>query len=194
MDFNDLVRRVERLYSALGQKADGEIQKHIKIRGMESAGSSEQNVLITFDNTHDEAGATNIVLAIIEHLAKLKDHLKRKVGESSHSVENMINQSLDLQLIMDLSNSEKHGYPLTRPARSHRSPRVLNIRATLAIPPQEQIGINIKTGEVVHPGKCQVDVRADVVDGSGKYICEWFSLVDRATQDWTNFIREHGLN
>lgn len=192
MDFNDLALRLERVYAAIGNKADGEIQKYIKLSIVGDVDDPNHTVVVSFDNGQSESETTNIVFVIIEHLAKLKDHLKTKLGSRRKLVEDKINESFELQLIMDLSNAEKHGYPLDT-ERSHRSPRLQNIRTALTIPPQEEIGINLRTGEVIEPGNCRIEVQAEVVDRGGKFICRWPQLVDKATKEWEHFIHEHSL-
>ncbi len=192
MDFNDLALRLERVYDAIGDKADGEIQKYIKLSIVGNVDDPNHTVRLSFDNGQSESTTTNIVFVIIEHLAKLKDHLKTKLGSRKSSVEDKINESFELQLIMDLSNAEKHGYPLDT-ERSHRSPRLQNIRTGLTIPPQEGIGINLRTGEVIEPGNCRIEIQAEVVDKAGEFICRWPRLVDKAINDWERFIHEHNL-
>jgi len=190
MDFNDLALRLERVYAAIGDKADGEIQKYVKIT---TVGGDPKCLNVSFDNGQSESETTNIVLAINEHLAKLKDHLKTKLGSQRQLVEDTINDSFELQLIMDLSNAEKHGYPLDRRERSNRSPRLVNIRTSVMIPPQEEIGINLRTGEVVKQGNCRIEVQAEVVNNAGELICRWPGLVDKALKEWEHFIHEHNL-
>lgn len=192
MDFNNLALRLERVYAAIGDKADGEIQKYVKFTIVGDVDDPKHTVVFSFDNGQSESKTTNIVFVIIEHLAKLKDHLKTKLGSRKNLVEDKINDSFELQLIMDLSNAEKHGYPLNT-ERSNRSPRLQSISTALVIPPQEEIAINLRTGEVVEPGKCRIEVQAEVVDKAGEFICRWPRLVDKATKEWEHFIHEHNL-
>ena len=193
LDFNDLAVRLERLYTAIGHKADGEIQKYFKISIIGDLNDPTHKLVISFTRDQNKSETTNIAFVIIEHLAKLKDHLKNEMGDRKQLVEDHINQSLELQLIMDLSNAEKHGYPLSRPERSQRSPRLQDIGADLTIPPQGELLIDIGTEIVVEPGNCQIRVQADVLDKSGALICQWSAMIDKALAEWEAFIREHDL-
>jgi len=192
MDLNNLTLRLERIYTAIGDTTDAEIQKYIKVTIVGDANSPNPTIKITFNNNQSESKTTNIVLVIIEHLAKLKDHLKNKMGNQKQLVEKKVNESLELQLIMDLSNAEKHGYPV-KTERSKKSPRIQNITTSLVIPPQEKIGINPRTGEIVEPGSCFIRVEAEIVDKSGTLICRWPQMINKALGEWENFIQEHRL-
>lgn len=193
MDFNDLQLRLERIYTAIGDLTDWEIQKYVKITIVGDVDDPNKTAVISFDNGKSESELTNIVVVTIEHFAKLKDHLKKKLGSRDQLVEDNINKSFELQLIMDLYNAEKHGYPLQRPDRSHKSPRIQNIKTVLTIPPQEVIGINTRTREVVVQGNCHIKVLAEIVDKNGVFICSLSQLVDTAMREWEHFIRDHNL-
>lgn len=193
MDFNDLALRLERVYTAIGERADGEVQKYIKIVIIGDIDDPKHTIEISFNNGQSDSKTTDIIFTIIEHLAKLKDHLKNKLGIQKQFVEDKINESFFLRLIIDLSNSEKHGYPLTNPERTGKSPRLQNIRTSLMIPPQEEIGINIHTGEVVKLGNCRIVAQAEVVEKDGELICMWYELVDGAIKEWEGFIKEHHI-
>jgi len=193
MDFNDLALRLNRLYHAIGRAADWDVRKHVRVTPMDNTPDSLTLYQVTFDATTDETGNTNIIVSIIGHLAKLKDHLKNRMADSAQLVEDYINQSAYLQIIIDLSNSEKHGYPLQRRERSGKSPMLENIQCSLVIPPQERIGIEMNTGRIVDPGKSRIEVTADVVDGSGELIFRFAELIDNALSQWEQFIDTHDL-
>jgi hypothetical protein len=194
MDFNDLALRLERVYVAIGKRADGEIQKYLNVTSVGKADDPNPTFEVSFDNGQSDAETTEIVVAIIEHLAKLKDHLKSKLGRRKKLVEDRINGSFELQLIMDLNTSEKHTYPPTITNRSNKKPRLENISTGLLMPPQAQIAINLTKGKIVDTGNCRIEVESDVVDESGNFICKWSKMVDKAIREWELFIQEYNLN
>jgi len=190
MDFNDLTLRLERTYASIGQATDCDILKYVHVQRVSEG---DNRYLITFDNGKNEAEKANILFPIIEHLAKLKDHLKNMLGTNSGIVEDTINNNQYLQLIMDLSNAEKHGYPLTSSNRSNKKPKLINVINSLVIPPQEQIGINLKTGELVEWNNCYITIDGDVVDEYDVFICHIPQLLSSSTRAWENFIKVERL-
>lgn len=190
MDFNDLALRLERLYASIGQATDCDILKYVHVQRDSKWSNS---YVITFDNGKNEAEKANLLFPIIEHLAKLKDHLKNMLGTNSKKVEDEINNNENLQLIMGLSNAEKHGYPLTHSNRSNKKPKLINVKNALVIPPQEQIGINLKTGELVEWNNCYITIDGDVVDEHDVFICHIPQLLSSSTRAWENFIEVEKL-
>jgi len=99
---------------------------------------------------------------IIHHLANLKDNLKNQLrsnGLPPNEVETQISKDINLQLIADLCNQEKHGYPLTRTRRFRLDPVIVNIHHELAVP------LSIGFSNVF--GDSSVVVDADITDGTG---------------------------
>ena len=119
---------------------------------------------------------------IVHHLANLKDNLKKRMrddGLQPNKVEDQINSDIKLQLITDLCNQEKHGYPLTKSKRSGLDPIITNIRHELAIPLTIGFSNAFTDSSVV--------VEADVVDGSGSHIMSFREMVEGAIKTWENF-------
>jgi hypothetical protein len=119
---------------------------------------------------------------IIHHLANLKDNLKnqfRANGLQESEVEIKINSDRNLQLIADLANQEKHGYPLTRIRRTGLDPVVTNIRHELMVP--LAIGeSNIFTDSVIV-------MDADIHDASGSFVTTLRKMIEGAIETWEDF-------
>jgi len=191
MDFNDIKLRLKRVYSSINKSSDDEIEKYVHIRQI-----SPGQFQITFDKGQEESESTDIVFAIIEHLAKLKDHIKNIIeerGGDKKNIENEIDKSLELKLIIDLANAEKHGYPLTKPERSKRSPKIQNIKHSLVIPPQVQVGFNLSTGEILNPNDCGITITAEIIDKNGNLICRLNKLVNDAIKKWEEIIKKYNI-
>lgn len=193
MDFNNLAFRLERMYGAIGQASDGDILKYVHVHTNNTGVEQGKEFVITFDNGKSDAEKANIVFPIIEHLAKLKDHLKIKLGSNASKVESKINSCLFLQLIMDLSNAEKHGYPLTRSNRSDKKPKLKNVQNALVIPPKQRVGFNARTGELTEWNNCYITISGEVVDDKDEFICNITELFASATSSWEEFIAEQDI-
>ena len=97
-------------------------------------------------------------------------------------VESFVRNSFELQLIIDLSNEDKHSFPLQN-RKSKKDPLISNIRNENRVP--SGIGwINI-----LEHGR--VDVEADVIDASGNFIISFRELVKKALIKWEDFIIEY---
>jgi len=192
MDFNDIKLRIKRVYSSINKKSDGDVKKYVNIKKI-----APGRLFITFDNGQNKCDTINVVTEIIGHLAKLKDHLKNIInarGDDKKIIEKEIDESLYLQLVIDLDNTEKHGYPLTRPERSKKSPQIKNVDHSLVVPPQKQVGFNLRTGEIVDSDDCHISITGDIVDKNGKLICRLNKLVNEALNAWEEIIRKYNIS
>ena len=191
MDFNDISFRLKRIYSSINEKFDDDVEKYLNIEEV-SAGKFE----ITFDKGQEESATTNAAIAVLEHLAKLKDHLINRLkarGDEGSIIEEEINNSAALQLVIDIANSEKHGHPLKK-ERSKKSPRVTNIRHSLVVPPQKQIGINITKGTLIEADGCSINITAEIIDMNGDLLYRWTTLVKDALKIWETVIEKHNIS
>ncbi|MCH7903983.1 MAG: hypothetical protein IH944_05375 [Armatimonadetes bacterium] len=194
MDFNSIEERLERLYSAIDERADVDLQKHVRVKLVGTPGKEPFEAKISFDGVEDRAGKSRVIISINENLANLKDNLKNRLGARRELVEEFIDTNVALQLLIDLANANKHGYPLTRTERSGRSPRLENIGCSCVVPPGETFGINLKSGQVIGSEKCRIEITADVVDKAGEPICKWSSLINDAIEGWETFMRQHNIS
>lgn len=201
MDYNDIHSRMERLYASIDERFDKDIEKHVKRFRTEEdtpTGNKLLKIGVSFNNKNNEAVARNKIFTIIDNLAKLKDHLKNKMaskGLEKNKIELEINSSIDLQLIMDISNQDKHGSPLTRTNRSGKNPQIQNVTSLLRVSGQSSVKINpFWTKSVqVEQGNADVKIDADITDGNGDKLCSLDQLIDNATLRWEEIIRKYNL-
>ncbi len=133
MDYNDISARMERVLSSLNARFETDIEKHIHL-DVKSTETS-RTIISTFGND-DQPTLENKVLIILYNLASLKDNLKnclRSKGLDPNIVELEIDNSLHLQVLVDIINQEKHGYPLTRTNRSNKNPIISDLRQVLGL-------------------------------------------------------------
>ena len=121
MNYNDIKFRIERTLESLKGRFDEDVESHENYEFYTRG--NEQRVSITW-GTKDEKKLLNSIMSILHNLASLKDHLKNALKEKGHDpqiVEDEINNSLHLQVLIDIVNQEKHGSPLKKP-RSNKNP------------------------------------------------------------------------
>ncbi|MFM7022855.1 MAG: hypothetical protein ACKOXB_07740 [Flavobacteriales bacterium] len=123
MDYNDIKSRIERTLESLNGRFDTNIEAHTHYEFYQKG--IEQRVSITF-GTEDESKIINPVMIILHNLSNLKDNLKNTFKEKGYNpqiIEDEIENSLHLKVLIDIVNQEKHGSPLRNP-RSHLNPLI----------------------------------------------------------------------
>ena len=199
MDFNNINIRIERVYSAVNARFDKDIKKRISLQKIETTDFVEVKMSI---NETSEADTINKVMTIIENLAKLKDHIKNEISRKNGDnqiIENEIDQSNELQILIDLYNFDKHGYPLRR-ERSNKSPQIINIKSVL----QQSLQAGTKSNSYVGfsmdmngqiqthgNGEHHVTIVADIVDKKGDHLYSIDEFIDKILFQWEKIIEEH---
>ena len=196
MDFNAIENRLQRIYDSINATYSDDKESHTKMEVNESILS------ITFERGTETENQVRI-FAIIHNIANLKDNLKNKLKElglDSGLVEKEIDNSLYLQLIADLSNQDKHGYPLTKTRRSGKDPLIENISTRLIMSSKEDgsdtASMSFKldgTGVPIFEGNNKISVSADIVDASKNYICSFIIMVENAIKQWELFLKMHEI-
>lgn len=151
----------------------------------------KENIIMSFSGgEHSEQellSAKHIFTDIVSRLANLKDALKNEIKDICSDpslVEEHINSSEYLSLIMDLNNSEKHGYPLTKHRRSNVDPKVVNIRKDLLVPLVPGKFTNAFTETIVV-------FAADVVNLENEILHDFRDVIDNAITAWEDFCILH---
>jgi hypothetical protein len=117
MDYNDIRARLSRTMASLNERFDDDIDKYVRVEEW----SSGEGVSIVFEG-EDEEALLNRIMIILYNLASLKDHIKNRLsakGLNPMIVETEIDNSLHLQVLIDIVNQEKHGTPLKK-SRSNK--------------------------------------------------------------------------
>lgn len=198
MDFNDLNSRLKRLNLALDKRYEQDIKPQVNI-SRKVAGDIHE-IGFSF-GAMDETEMIERVFNVINNIAGLKDHLKNKlesVGKDPKSVEDMINASKALSLILDLWNQDKHGYPLKKTNRSNLNPQIVNVDQGLVISnSSNKASVSFKITEdsasYTSSENAAIAISGDVVDGSGKFIISVENMFRHAIIDLENFLKTHSL-
>ena len=197
MDYDDINSRLRRLYLSLGQRFEANIFEHEQSK--ETRDGNKVTVTISFDGKHDVDETRNRINTIISNLANLKDHLKTKLkqkGGDPQEIENEINQSLPLQLVLDLNNQEKHGYPLKEKRRSKKDPKIINVSKGISSIPGMNAPRFIRdpiTG-AGHTDNMAVVITGEVVDGQGNLLYSFNDLINRSSDAWETIVTKFNLN
>ncbi|MBP9821506.1 MAG: hypothetical protein KBC98_01315 [Candidatus Pacebacteria bacterium] len=198
MDYNDVNLRLKRLYLSIDRQYEIDVLQHMRTRTERKEGG-KVTVTIDFKAKHDDNETINRINSIIAGLANLKDHLIIKLklqGGNPLDIENEINQDLPLQLILDLNNQEKHGYPLTKNRRSEKDPKIINISKAISPKPGVKATAFIRdpiTGAGA-TNNMTIAITAEVVDGQGNLLYYLSDLINKSLKSWEAIIVKYNLN
>jgi hypothetical protein len=193
MDLDDIKNRMKRVYLSINQRYDDDLVKHINIKHTQTAKGGEVSISFGGD---DQTEAINQTFLIISNLAKLKDHLKKLLvskGGSGSDIENEIDQSEHLKLVVDLDNTEKHGKG--RDSRSGKHPSLSNIGRALSSKSGQSMSFTIDpfSGAFQTEGDVAIVITADILDNNGNKICSLEELVNKSIETWEHIIQKYNL-
>jgi len=198
MDFNDLDSRLKRLSIALDKRYELDIKPQVNI----SRKVSENIYEIGFSfGAMGETEMIERIFSVINNIASLKDHLRNKLestGKDPMLVENMINGSKVLSLILDLWNQDKHGYPLKKTSRSSLNPQIINVNQGLVISNSSNkafasFNITADSASLASSENAAIAISGEVIDGSGKFIMSVENMFRQAIIDLESFLKTQGL-
>lgn len=199
MDFNDLNTKLGRLYAALGEQYDNDINSNIiDERKVINNGRFEHH---TSFGSNDPAIKQNLVMNAIHLIGSLKDIIKQKLrdtGKDPALYETLIDNNEPLALITDIDNKDKHGDPLNRKPRSTKNPRIEKIQQALRGRGITNVAFttNLITGvtKLDHvEGDVKVVVLADIVDGSGNIIMPLDKMMEESVRAIEDFVKVNNL-
>lgn len=184
MHYNDINNRIERIYNSIQIKKEDGISEYLKFEHRTGHFVSNENELLIK------------ILLIISNLSNLKDHLKNVIeqkGGNKQIIEDEIKNNLHLQLIIDINNAEKHGYPVTR-KRSHLDPKIVNLSSSLILVGDRNSLITIhKDGKIGKQGDIPTKINADIFDKDDNKICSLDELVRQSVTAWERVINDNGI-
>lgn len=199
MNLNDIKSRIERVYASIGQIFSDDVGASLSITHVKNP-SGGYIAKVSFNGGQDESERLNKIFTIIHNLANLKDHCKKILsdrGEDDCVIEAEINNAPDLQIVLDLSNADKHGYP-TKSNRSGRHPKIERVQSAMRISgdgssKSGSFIVDPFSGQWATEGNVQIVIHADIVDLDGKNICTLDSLADKTIAQWENIIKQYKL-
>ena len=191
MNYNNVQNSLKKIYSSIGEQFsyghDALDTTHTEIK--------DNSVSISFFNPNDEPKVLNQINSVIANLANIKDCLKQKLkqrGDDPKIIENEINNSPYLQVILDLSNQEKHGYPLTRTRRSGKDPLIKNIGRSLS-PSNKPDNIRYENSDGSALVNFMAKITADITDSQGNILYRLDDLVENALNAWEQIIKKYSI-
>lgn len=189
LNYNDLNDRIDTLYHSTDSFVSRVPVSDLSVTESTSVSPDGKKLTtVSFGggpiSKEETTAAKHSFTDMVSRLANLKDPLKRDLSSLGHDVslvEQAINNSADLCLVIDLNNQEKHGYPLTQFRRSELDPLIRNIRKESSIPLNPGRFTNAFTESIV-------TYEADVCTKDGEFINDFRTMIENAIRSWEDFI------
>jgi hypothetical protein len=145
----------------------------------------------------DEEVIINKIFLILYNLASLKDNLKnclKNKGVNPQIVEDEINNSIHLQVLIDIVNQEKHGYPLTKSNRSNKNPLVKHamqmLELTSSTEPGSNAGVFLNQKELNLIGDSKMVLSAMIFDDKNNFLFMFDELADKSFEKFVEIANE----
>ena len=197
---NDLKHRIKRIYTAVGAVEEHDIGK-FEPKVIQDSHRSGFYQDWRGDLTDEEL--SNIAYSLIHNIANLQGHLKKWAdhnGQDKTKVDDAFNSYQDLQIIQDLSNNDKHGYPPRNGGHSGKSPRIeeFNCVLQMAIDPQKGSSMRLTFDlqgkpQIGGSGTAKVIITGSVLDGNGNMIGQLYEIAIKAIECWEKLLNDFGI-
>ncbi|MEW6776443.1 MAG: hypothetical protein AB1405_09130 [Bdellovibrionota bacterium] len=197
----DIASRIRRIYSAIDATEDDEISE-ITVTRTFTRTDNKISVEENFRGGLKDEELSNHIHSLIHNIANLHDHLCRWATSKGHD-KSIVTQAaeacFELQVIRDLSNNDKHGYPSGRKTKSGRKPKLGELRRPLEISaggtasPSTVIKLGTD-GTLKIQGNAKVIMTADILDFDNQRIGDLRKFALVAVSTWENLLARLGLN
>ena len=188
------------MYAAIGETEEHDMRK---LRARVRTGQHFACVCQDFSGGLSQAQLDNTAYGLVHNVASLRDHLKRWASHNARDkekVEAALRASTPLQIIIDLSNNDKHGHPPRDGGKSGLSPRLTNVRRAMRLTTKSERGswvgltLDARGQPVVHgPGEAKAVLTGDIVDGAGTHIGELCDVASEAVGAWEQLLQAYRL-
>ncbi len=195
-----ILQRISRIYAAIGAIEECD---PTKLKATVIQNDKITAVFQDFRSGLSDDELSNQAYSVIHNIANLRDHLRRWAANNGHDknkVDNAVDNCFELQVIQDLSNNDKHGYPPRDGGHSKRSPQLIEINRVMRLQtqPKKDSMIAMTVGPDGVPrflgdGTAKAVVTGDVVDNARSRIGDLYEMATKAVEAWERLLVDFGL-
>jgi len=197
---DDLVSRVQRLYTAIEAVEETDISKFIPkiIKDGKRVGFFQD-----WSNERSNADLNNNAHMLIYNIANLKDLLKKwavRNGKEKAMVDDVFKGSQALKIIKDLSNNDRHGYDSKKRGNSGKSPRLGKITSCMEMATKPEKGSFVSLTfnrqgipQIAGSGTAKVVITSDILGRDGNKIGDLHKTCLEAVKIWESILSDFGV-
>ena len=199
--YDTILQRIRRIYDSIG---DIEEYDPNKFKATVIQNDKIKAVFQDFRGGFSNGDLSNYAHLVIHNLANLQDNVKRWAAHNGHDkakVDQAVNNSFDLQIIKDLSNNDKHGYPPRDRGHSGKYPKLVDINRVMQLKTQAKKGSTIGMTldaqgipKIFGNGTSKAIITGNVVDNDDNLIGDFYEIANRAVEAWEQLLDDFGLN
>jgi hypothetical protein len=195
-----ILQRISRIYAAIGAIEESDPEK---LGATVIQNNKFKAVFQDFRGRLSDDELLNQAHSVIHNIANLRDNLRRWAANNGHDknkVDEAVDNCFELQVIQDLSNNDKHGYPPRDGGHSKKSPQLTEINRVMRLQTQAKkgsmIAMTIGAGGVprfLGDGTSKAVVTGDVVDKVNGRIGDLYEIATKAVEAWERLLVDLGL-
>ena len=183
-----LIKRIGRLYAAIGDCIETDMNQ---LPAIPVSPGKMLGYMQDFRGNKTPEQLENSLQSSILLIGGLEYHLRRWAHHNQRDPElvtSKFKKSIALQIIHDLCNNEKHGYPLQQGKdRSGKAPKLVNVRRIMQLTTQprkgSRVGMTLGPGGIpviLGDGNAAAFITGEVVNADNKQICDAHNLINDA--------------
>ena len=199
MSKDELIDRLHRIYAAVDEAVEGDISKFPPKVISDAKGFALYQDFLGGLNASQVA---NLAHSLVHNIANLHDHLKRWARKNGHDpkrIDQALETSAPLQIIKDLSNNDKHGYPPRNGGHSGKAPKLVEAKRVMRLTTAAKAGSFV--GMILTPsgpkqigdGSSAVIVTGQIVDADGKVVGDLYDISLQAVVAWEQELKSSGV-
>ncbi len=200
MSTEDLNHRIRRIYASIDALEKADLSKFPP----NTIDKGDQvGFLQDFTGGLSEEELANTGYVAVHNIANLQGHLRqwtvRNVRDKSR-VDAVFRGSRALQLVQDLSNNDKHGYPPRDGGYSGIGPRIVGFERVMRLTTKAEAGSSVIVvatpqgpRQASGSGTARVLITGDVVDKDGNAVGDLYEVGLEAVETWEELLKEFEL-
>ena len=195
-----ILERITRIYTAIGGIEEDD-PNQLKATVIQT--DKFKFVFQDFRGDLSDDELSNQVHTVIDNIAKLRDHLRRWAAHHGHDrtkVDRTFDNSLELRIVQDLSNNDRHGYPPRDGGHSGKSPQLTDINRVMRLQTQAKKGSMSAmtvgadgTPRFIGDGSAKAVVTGDVLDKDNNRVGDLYDIANKALEAWEQLLADFGL-
>jgi len=188
-----------RIYAAVDEALEGDLTKFPPKVIADDKGFA---VYQDFLGNLTASQISNLAHGYVHNIANLHDHFTRwarKNDQDPKRVDQIVEASMPLQIVKDLSNNDKHGYPPRDGGYSGKAPRIAEVKRVLKLTTASKagsfVGVIFTLGgpKKVGNGMSAIVITGQVVDAGGSILGDLYDICLDALSSWEIELKALGV-